>query len=60
MKRSMQLLMVAAALCAAAPAAAEAATAPGQVFFPNPVQSLEDESLTDQQGRELRRARGRV
>ena len=48
MKRTMQLLMVSAALCAAAPAAAEAATAPGQVFFPNPVQSLEDESLTDQ------------
>jgi hypothetical protein len=50
----MRVLIAAAALCAAAPAAAEAAkptptgsTAPAQVFFPNPVQSLENESLTD-------------
>ena len=45
---------MAAALCAVVPAGAQAAgatttaaTAPAQVFFPNPVQSLEDESLTD-------------
>ena len=39
-----------AAMCAAMPAAAHAAgaTAPAKVFFPNPVQSLRDESLTDQ------------
>jgi hypothetical protein len=51
----MRSLVAAAALCAAVtPAAAAAArlaptgdTAPAQVFFPNPVQSLEDESLTD-------------
>ena len=56
MTRRFTFLIAAAALCAAAPAAAEAAkpaptgsTAPGQVFFPNPVQSLANESLTDQQ-----------
>jgi zinc metalloprotease ZmpB len=55
MTRRFTFLIAAAALCAAAPAAAEAAkpaptgsTAPGQVFFPNPVQSLANESLTDQ------------
>src|SRR5829696_4467213 len=55
MTRRFTFLIAAAALCAAAPAAAEAAkptptgsTAPAQVFFPNPVQSLADESLTDQ------------
>jgi zinc metalloprotease ZmpB len=35
-------------LLVAAPAAAHAATAPAKVFFPNPVQSLRDETLTDQ------------
>src|SRR5215216_2298814 len=55
MTRRFTFLIAAAALCAAAPAAAEAAkpaptgsTAPAQVFFPNPVQSLANESLTDQ------------
>jgi hypothetical protein len=55
MTRRFTFLIAAAALCAATPAAAEAAkpaptgsTAPGQVFFPNPVQSLANESLTDQ------------
>jgi hypothetical protein len=55
MTRRSKFLIVAAALFAATPAAAEAAkpvptgsTAPAQVFFPNPVQSLADESLTDQ------------
>ena len=51
MQRRLKFLMAAAALCAAAPAtagAADGSTAPAQVFFPNPVQSLEDESLTDQ------------
>jgi hypothetical protein len=45
-----KLAIAAAALCAAIapPAAAKAATAPAQVFFPNPVQTLRDESLTDQ------------
>ena len=54
MTRRSKFLIVAAALLAATPAAAEAAkpvptgsTAPAQVFFPNPVQSLADESLTD-------------
>ena len=43
------MLIAAAAACAACPAAARAASeAPAQVFFPNPVQSLQDESLTDQ------------
>ena len=39
--------MCAAALCALT-GTARAATAPGQVFFPNPVQYLQNESLTDQ------------
>ncbi len=39
--------LAAVALGLAAPAAAGAATATGQVFYPNPVQSLRDESLTD-------------
>ena len=45
-----KLAIAAAALCAAIapPAAAKAATAPAQVFFPNPVQTLRNESLTDQ------------
>ena len=45
-----KLAIAAAALCAAIapPAAATAATAPAQVFFPNPVQTLRNESLTDQ------------
>jgi zinc metalloprotease ZmpB len=45
-----KLAIAVAALCAAiAPsAAAKAATAPAQVFFPNPVQTLRNESLTDQ------------
>src|SRR5687768_5389328 len=53
MQIRVKFLIAAAALCAAAPAAATAAkpsggaSAPGQVFFPNPVQALEDESLTD-------------
>jgi hypothetical protein len=56
MKRSTQLLIVAAALCAtvpataagAKPAASAGSDASAQVFFPNPVQSLQNESLTDQ------------
>ena len=54
MTRAAKFLIPVIALCAAVPAAAQAAkpaptgaTAPAQVFFPNPVQSLEDESLTD-------------
>jgi hypothetical protein len=45
-----KLAIAVAALCAAIapPAAAKAATAPAQVFFPNPVQTLRNESLTDQ------------
>jgi hypothetical protein len=43
-------MVAAAAMCVAMPTAAHAAgaTAPAKVFFPNPVQSLRDESLTDQ------------
>ena len=55
MTRPAKLAIAAAALCAAiAPPAAVAkpvptgSTAPAQVFFPNPVQSLQDETLTDQ------------
>jgi hypothetical protein len=54
MRIGAKLLIAAAALCVAAPAAdaakpaAGGSTAPGQVFFPNPVQSLQNESLTDQ------------
>src|SRR5688500_5482840 len=54
MKKRVKFLIAAAALCAVAPAAAVAAkpsggaSAPGQVVLPNLVQSLEDESLTDQ------------
>jgi hypothetical protein len=36
-----------------APAAAGAATAPAQVFFPNPVESLQDEGLTDLKDRDF-------
>jgi hypothetical protein len=44
-----RLIVAAVAVAAATPTAAQAAgsSAPAQVFFPNPVQSLEDESLTD-------------
>src|SRR4051794_2489675 len=45
MKRAVQLCAL-SLLVLAAPA--KAATAPGQVFYANPVQSLRDESLTDQ------------
>src|ERR671923_299805 len=48
MTRRIKALLAVAALLAATPSAAQAASAPAQVFFPNPVQSLEDESLTDQ------------
>ena len=55
MTRPAKLAIAAAALCAAIAPAADAAkptptgsTAPAQVFFPNPVQSLRDETLTDQ------------
>jgi zinc metalloprotease ZmpB len=55
MPRLAKLAIAAAALCAAIAPSAHAAkpaptgsTAPGQVFFPNPVQTLQDESLTDQ------------
>jgi hypothetical protein len=44
-------MVAAAAVSMALPAAAHAApatTAPARVFFPNPVQSLQNESLTDQ------------
>jgi Fungalysin metallopeptidase (M36) len=47
MNRATRALIAAIAACAATPAAASAAQAPAQVFFPNPVQSLRDESLTD-------------
>jgi zinc metalloprotease ZmpB len=53
MIRHVQFLVAAAALCCLLPATAQAAKpsaqagAPAQVFFPNPVQSLQDESLTD-------------
>jgi zinc metalloprotease ZmpB len=47
MRRTIQSMLAVAAVCAAAPSAAQAATAPAQVFFANPVQSLRDESLTD-------------
>ncbi len=44
---------LAALALAAVPAGAHAAgTAPAQVFFPNPVQSLQDESLTDMKDRD--------
>jgi hypothetical protein len=46
MKRGAALL--AAILAAAITAPAQAEQAPAQAFFPNPVQSLMDESLTDQ------------
>jgi hypothetical protein len=36
-----------------APAAAGAAVAPAQVFFPNPVQSLQNEGLTDLKDRDF-------
>jgi hypothetical protein len=55
MTRSAKLAIATAALCVAIAPTAHAAkpapsgsTAPAQVFFPNPVQSLQDETLTDQ------------
>jgi zinc metalloprotease ZmpB len=54
MTRLAMLATATAALCVAIAPAANAAqtasrsTAPAQVFFPNPVQSLQNESLTDQ------------
>jgi hypothetical protein len=51
MTRPAKLAIAVTALCAAtaSPAAAKpATTAPAQVFFPNPVQTLRNESLTDQ------------
>jgi hypothetical protein len=55
MTRPAKLAIAAAVLCAAIAPAADAAkptptgsTAPAQVFFPSPVQSLQDETLTDQ------------
>jgi zinc metalloprotease ZmpB len=55
MTRSAKLAIAAATACLAIAPAAHAAkpapsgsTAPAQVFFPNPVQSLQDETLTDQ------------
>ncbi|MBI5104154.1 MAG: M36 family metallopeptidase [Solirubrobacterales bacterium] len=50
MRRPIRSAVAAAALCLALPAAAHAAstTAPAKVFYPNPVQSLQDETLTDQ------------
>jgi hypothetical protein len=55
MTRSAKLAIAVAALCAAIAPAADAAkptptgsSAPSQVFFPNPVQSLGDGTLTDQ------------
>jgi Fungalysin metallopeptidase (M36) len=55
MTRRAKLAIAVAALCAAIAPAADAAkptptgsTAPAQVFFPNPVQSLGDGTLTDQ------------
>ncbi|MCW3014632.1 MAG: Thermolysin metallopeptidase alpha-helical domain [Solirubrobacterales bacterium] len=49
MRRALRSSVVAVALCAALPASAHAAggTAPAKVFFPNPVQSLQNEGLTD-------------
>src|SRR3954466_1820724 len=50
MTRPIRSVIAAAAISMALPAAAHAAgsTAPAQVFYPNPVQSLQNESLTDQ------------
>src|SRR3954467_10794381 len=54
MTRLTKLAIAVAALCAAiaSPAAAKptptGSTAPAQVFYPNPVQTLRNESLTDQ------------
>jgi Fungalysin metallopeptidase (M36) len=55
MTRPAKLAIATAAVCLAIAPAAHAAkpvpsgsTAPAQVFFPNPVQSLQDETLTDQ------------
>src|SRR3954447_405685 len=53
MTRPVKLAIAVAALCAAIAPSATAATpagstAPAQAFFPNPVQTLRDESLTDQ------------
>src|SRR3954447_27050778 len=47
MNRTVTSLVAAAAAFVGAPSAAHAASAPARVFFPNPVQSLQDESLTD-------------
>src|SRR3954447_4478807 len=53
MTRPVKLAIAVAALCAAIAPSATAATpagstAPAQAFFPNPVQALRDETLTDQ------------
>src|SRR3954453_7619769 len=48
MNRTVTSLVAAAAAFVGAPSAAHAASAPAQVFYPNPVQSLQNESLTDQ------------
>src|SRR3982751_2304021 len=50
MTRPIRSVIAAAAISMALPAAAHAAgsTAPAQVFYPNPVQWLRNESLTDQ------------
>src|SRR3954451_5607466 len=52
MPRTGKLAFAVVALCAAvatpAAAAPSGSTAPAQVFFPNPVQTLRNESLTDQ------------
>jgi zinc metalloprotease ZmpB len=53
MNRTIQSLLAVAAVCVVAPSAAQAATAPAQVFFPNPVQSLQDQSLTDKNDADL-------
>src|SRR3954453_12423595 len=47
MNRTVTSLVAAAAAFVGAPSAAHAASAPARVFFPNPVQSLRAESLTD-------------
>src|SRR3954453_22445952 len=53
MNRTVTSLVAAAAAFVGAPSAAHAASAPARVFFPNPVQSLQDESLTDSKDADL-------
>jgi hypothetical protein len=55
MNRPLIATLAAAASLAVLPGAAQAAgsTAPAKVFFPNPVQSLQDESLTDMKDRDF-------